>query len=85
MEINNLHTITEDEIISIDNRIKSCIIQNPEDDYIEYYVKIWFNYRFHNGKIQPDGRTEFISTNKIQLILDIQNFLNEKKDGWIIV
>jgi hypothetical protein len=45
--------ITHEEIKMLDDKIKYCLIENPdqldnEDD--EYYVKIFFNYRFRGGK-----------------------------------
>lgn len=77
--------ITTKEIKSIDKRIKSCIIENPEEPNDEFYVKIWFNYRIAKKEVKTDGRQEFISKSKQKLIEEIQNFLIQDKNGWCIV
>ena len=79
-----LGVVTFDEVISIDSRIKSCMIENPEEDGDEYYAKIWFSYKDNFGT-KPDGRHEFISDTKEKLIKAIQDFMVTKKDGWCIV
>jgi hypothetical protein len=79
-----LGVVTSDEIISIDNRIKSCMIENPEEDGDEYYAKIWFSYKDSFGT-KPDGRYEFIADTKEKLIKAIQDFMDTEKEGWCIV
>lgn len=32
--------ITEEEILNIDNKIKSCIVENPEDDPYRWKTRI---------------------------------------------
>ena len=80
-----LGVVTSDEIISIDKRIKSCMIENKEEPNDEIYVKIWFNYRIENNSIKTDGRQEFVADTKETLIKEIQDFLKVKKDGWCIL
>lgn len=73
------------DILAIDIRIKYCIIDNPIFEGDEYYVKIYFNYKFHNSKIlKYDGKKEFTSISKDELISDIKNFMNEKKEDYVI-
>ena len=79
-----LGVVTSDEITSIDNRIKSCVIENPEEVDDEYYAKIWFSYKDNFGT-KTDGRHEFISDTKQKLIDAIQDFMTTDKDGWCIV
>ncbi|NJL76039.1 MAG: hypothetical protein HC892_14495 [Saprospiraceae bacterium] len=73
----------ENDITSIDNRIKSCIIENPEEPNDEYYAKIWFRYKDKFG-VKHDGRHEFIADTKQKLISAIQDFMTTDKDGWSI-
>lgn len=79
-----LSVVTSDEITSIDNRIKYCMIENPEELNDKYYVKIWFSYKDNFGT-KPDGRHEFIADTKEKLIEAIQDFLITEKEGWCIV
>ena len=79
-----LGVVTSDEITSIDKRIKSCMIENPEEPNDEYYAKIWFAYKDNFG-IKPDGRHEFIADTKEKLLESIQDFLITEKEGWCIV
>lgn len=79
-----LGVVTSDEITSIDKRIKSCMIENPEESGDEYYAKIWFSYKDNFGT-KPDGRHEFIADTKGKLIKAIQDFMKTEKDGWCIV
>ena len=79
-----LAVVTSDEITSIDNRIKSCMVENPEEDGDEYYAKIWYSYK-NNFGTKPDGRYEFIADTKEKLIEAIQDFLKTEKEGWCIV
>ena len=79
-----LGVVTSDEITSIDKRIKSCIIENPEEPNDEYYAKIWFSYKDNFGT-KPDGRHEFIADTKEKLLESIQDFLKTEKEGWCIV
>lgn len=79
-----LGVVTSDEITSIDSRIKSCMVENPEESDDEYYAKIWFSYKDNFGT-KPDGRHEFIADTKQKLINAIQDFMTTDKDGWCIV
>lgn len=76
--------ITPKEITSIDNCIKSCVIENPEDFEDKFYVKIWFNYKTKKRDLETDGRKEFIASTKETLIREIQDFLKSVKDGWYL-
>ena len=80
-----LDVVASDEITSIDKRIKSCMIENPEEDCLEFYVKIWFNYKMGNQDLKTDGRQEFVANTKETLIKEIQDFLKVNKDGWCIL
>lgn len=76
--------VVELDIISLDERITSCIVECPDDIDNEYYVKIWFKYKMNNI-IRTDGRQEFISENKSDLIKDIKEFMSEPKNGWVLI
>ena len=80
-----LGVVTSDEITSIDKRIKSCMIENPEEDFLEFFVKIWFNYKMGEQDLKTDGRQEFSADTKETLIKEIQDFLKVKKEGWCIL
>ena len=79
-----LGVVTSDEITSLDSRIKSCIVENPDEESSEYYAKIWFAYKINNGP-QPDGRQEFVTETKEQLISEIQDFMKSDKVWWCIL
>ena len=80
-----LGAVTSDEITSLDSRIKSCMVENPDEENSEYYAKIWFAYKMNNGNPQPDGRQEFVTETKEQLISEIQDFMKSDKVGWCIL
>lgn len=80
-----LDAVTYDEITSLDSRIKSCIIENPDEESNEYYVKIWFSYKMSYGQPSTDGRQEFITATKEQLFSEIQDFMKSEKNGWCIL
>lgn len=82
---NKFNAVTADEITSLDSRIKSCEIENPEESDDEFYVKIWFNYKIGNDDLKPDGRQEFVTETKEQLISEIQDFMKSDKNGWCIL
>lgn len=48
-------------------------------------AKIWFAYKMNNGNPQPDGRQEFVTETKEQLISEIQDFMKSDKVGWCIL
>ena len=77
--------VTSDEITRLDSRIKSCMVENPDEESSEYYAKIWFGYKMNNGNPQPDGRQEFVTETKEQLIYEIQDFMKSDKVGWCIL
>lgn len=80
-----LGEVTSDEILSLNDKIKSCIVENPDDESREYYAKIWFAYKMNNGNPQTDGRQEFVAETKEQLISEIQDFIKLDKVGWCIL
>lgn len=80
-----LGAVTYDEIMLIDSKIKSCMVENPDEESSEYYAKIWFAYKMNNGNPQPDGRQEFVTETKEQLISEIQDFMKSDKSGWCIL
>jgi hypothetical protein len=80
-----LGAVTYDEITSLDSRIKSCLIENPNEESREYYAKIRFAYKMNNGNPQPDGRQEFATETKEQLLSEIQYFMKSDKVGWCIL
>jgi len=80
-----LGAVTSDEITSLDSRIKSCMVENPDEESSEYYAKIWFTYKMNNGNPQPDGRQEFVTESKEQLISEIQDFMKSGKVVWCIL
>lgn len=80
-----LGAVTSDEITSIDSKIKYCIVENPDEESSEYYAKIWFAYKMNNGNPQPDGRQEFVTETKEQLISEIHHFMKSDKVGWCIL
>ena len=80
-----LGAVTSDEITSLDSRIKSCMVENPDEESSEYYAKIWFAYKMNNRNPQPDGRQEFVTETKEQLISEIQDFMKSDKVGWCIL
>jgi len=80
-----LGAVTSDEITLLDSRIKSCIVENPDEESSEFYAKIWFAYKMDYGNPQPDGRQEFVTETKEQLISEIQDFMKSDKNGWSIL
>lgn len=80
-----LAVVSSDEILSIDSKIKCCVVENPDEEISEYYAKIWFAYKMNNGNPQPDGRQEFVTETKEQLISEIQDFMKSDKVGWCIL
>lgn len=80
-----LGAVTSDEITSLDSRIKYCTVENPDQESSEYYAKIWFAYKINNRNPQPDGRKEFVTETKEQLISEIQDFMKSDKVGWCIL
>lgn len=80
-----LGAVTSDEITSLDSRIKSCMVENPDEESSDYYAKIWFAYKMNNGNPQPDGRQEFVTETKEKLLSEIQDFMKSDKNGWSIL
>ena len=80
-----LCAVTSDEITSLDSRIKSCMVENPDEENSEYYAKIWFSYKMNNGQPRPDGRQKFVAETKEQLLSEIQDFMKADKVGWCIL
>lgn len=73
------------EVKRIDERIKSCTIENPDLENQEYYVKIYFNYRSRQEKEPQLGKREFIDSNKTILINEIISFLQDQTKGFDII
>ena len=80
-----LAVVYSDEILSIDSKIKSCLVENPGEESSEYYAKIWFAYKMNNGNPQPDGRQEFVTDTKEELISEIKEFMKSDKICWCIL
>lgn len=76
--------ITPDEILAIDKRIKSCLVENRDEENDEYYVKIRFSYQINGKEPKTDGREEFVNESKDKLILQIKDFMMSDKNGWSI-
>jgi len=77
--------ITKEEILDIHDNITDCWIENPDsfdDDDNEYYVKIFFNYLRANGESRTDGRHEFISESKEDLLKEIKDFITNFKTSF---
>lgn len=78
--------ITQQEILSLHEKITSCYIENPHpEESDEYYVKIRFHYEMDDCGVRTDGRQEFEHTNKEQIIADIIEFMESEKKSWKIV
>ncbi len=82
--------ITKEEILDIHDNIMDCWIENPDDmdcwienpDDNEYYVKIFFKYLRANGESRTDGRHEFISESKEDLLKEIKDFITNFKTSF---
>ena len=77
--------ITKEEVLDIHDNIMDCWIENPDDfddDDNEYYVKIFFNYLRANGESRTDGRHEFISESKKDLLKEIKDFITSFKTSF---
>ncbi len=57
-----------------------CWIENPDDN--EYYVKIFFKYLRANRESRTDGRHEFISESKEDLLKEIKDFITNFKTSF---
>ena len=77
--------LTEEEVVALDSRIKSCVAENPDEESSEYYAKIWFAYKLNYGNPQSVGRQEFIESSKHELIAQVQAFMQSPKNGWCFV
>ncbi len=64
------------EVLAIDSRIKSCIVENPDTVSDKYYCKVFFSYML-DGVFRADGRHEFSSTCKDNLLQQISDFINK--------
>lgn len=82
--INGSEKITKNEVKSLDSRILFCLVENPNEDYFYFCVKIYFNY-LHGGKMYNGGRHEFIADNKQELIDDIIEFMTDDDKCFKIV
>lgn len=83
--------IYESEILDLDKRIKSTLIENPQDKKWSknYCVKIWFDFKWiNNGNRTSNrhrGRHEFIEESKEKILDGINKFLNEEHKTWEII
>jgi hypothetical protein len=76
--------INKHEVKQLDNRIKNCYIENPDQYSDEYYVKIFFKYKNSNDSISDSGRQEFTHTDKNKLLEDIKMFIKNNTDIIIV-
>ena len=74
--------ITNEEVLDIHDNITGCIIENPNEIDDEYYVKIFFKYLRANGEENTDGRREFISESKEDLLKEVKNFITNFKTNF---
>jgi hypothetical protein len=79
-----METIRDEDILALDVRIKYCIIEPIDDDSDEYYVRIYFKYRWKNGDLSYDARQGFASKTKGDLLSDIRKFMKEEKETYVI-
>lgn len=79
--------LAKEEVIALDSRIKSCMVENPDEESSEYYAKIWFAYKLNNNNSnpRPDGRQEFVASSKHELIANVQHFMQSPKRDWCII
>lgn len=80
--------IDEQYILSIDSRIKTCLVEHPDGSDDEYYVKIWFDFVYtsdHMKRGKQTGNHEFTGKTEELLTDKIKEFLNKDKDQWRIV
>jgi hypothetical protein len=71
--------ITDEEVLNIHDDITYCIIENPNEIDDKYYVKIFFKYLRANGEENTDGRHEFISESREDLLKEIKDFITNFK------
>lgn len=71
--------ITNKEVLDIHDNITDCIIENPNEIDDGYYVKIFFKYLRANGEENTDGRREFTSENKADLLKEVRDFITNFK------
>ena len=74
--------ITYEEITNINKSITSCYIENPNEINDEYYVKIFLKYLKVNGEENTDGRKEFISESKTDLLKEVRDFITNFKTNF---
>jgi hypothetical protein len=89
------------EVKRIDDRIKYCVIENPNDfgkPYTEFgmklgdgfHISIYFDYKNKNFVVVDDdlihkGREHFESYNKTEILLLIEQFMLKKQQHFYIV
>lgn len=71
--------ITNEEVLDIHDNITDCYIENPNEIDDGYYVKIFFKYLRANREENTDGRHEFISESKKDLLKEIKDFITNFK------
>ena len=74
--------ITKKEILDIHDNITDCYIENPNEIDDGYYVKIFFKYLRANREENTDGRHEFISESKKDLLKEIKDFITNFKTNF---
>lgn len=74
--------ITKKEILDIHDNITDCYIENPNEIDDGYYVKIFFKYLRANREENTDGRHEFISESKEDLLKKIKDFITNFKTNF---
>lgn len=78
--------LTEEEVVALDSRIKSCVIENAnlEIGDTEICVKICFNCQLKGGS-KMNGHQELIAKTKADLFAQVRHFMQSEKNGWRII
>ena len=74
--------ISKAEVLEIDKRIDECYIEPKEYVDDTFYVRIEFNYTLDGVNVISDGRHEFESKSKEELLKQIKTFMKEEYPQW---
>lgn len=81
--------IYDHELNSICNSFSENItflIENPENKNDEYYVKIFFNWKWKDSNhVHLDGRQSFYGKIKQEILDSIKKFLLNEETSYIII
>jgi hypothetical protein len=86
-----MEQITIYEIESIDSRIKVGYIAERQTENDDFFVQIKYKFQYDeddilsDGGLIHDGRQDFQSMSKENLLWKIKCFVDGKQDGWSIV